>query len=256
SSRFTEADLLAIQLDDRALYLQRWHAALQAEAGRSRSAATRDLAEAARTWDGHASVDSVSYRIVRAWRLAIVERIQNGLMAPAQAALGDRFVMPDLPQMESVAWPMLEQRPLHLLPRKFASWDALLDDAAVDIRTQLLAKGPLAQRTWGERNTADICHPLAAALPAPARRWLCMPAQALPGDGNMPRVQGPDFGASQRMVVAPGHEAEGILHMPGGQSGHPLSPFWGAGHDAWVRGEPTPFLPGETGHTLRLTPVP
>ncbi len=253
---FTEADLLAIQLDDRALYLQRWHAALQAEAARSDSAATQALAEAARIWDGHASVDSVSYRIVRAWRLAVVERIQNGLMAPAQAALGDQFVMPDLPQMEAVAWPMLQQRPLHLLPRKFASWDALLDDAAVDIRTQLLALGPLAQRTWGERNTADICHPLAGALPAMARRWLCMPVQPLPGDGNMPRVQGPDFGASQRMVVAPGHEAEGILHMPGGQSGHPLSPFWGAGHAAWVRGEPTPFLPGEAGHTLRLTPVP
>jgi penicillin amidase len=43
--------------------------------------------------------------------------------------------------------------------------------------------------------------------------------------------------------VSPGREAAGYLHMPGGQSGHPLSPFYRAGHDAWVRGEPTPFLP-------------
>ena len=71
----------------------------------------------------------------------------------------------------------------------------------------------------------------------------------------MPRVEGPKFGASQRMVVSPGHEADGILHMPGGQSGHPLSPFWGAGHAAWVRGEPSPFLPGKTVHTLRLEPA-
>ena len=78
-----------------------------------------------------------------------------------------------------------------------------------------------------------------------------MPADRLPGDRNVPRVQGPAFGASQRMVVSPGHEADGIIHMPGGQSGHPLSPFWGAGHQDWVHGTPTPFLPGERS-TLRL----
>ena len=78
----------------------------------------------------------------------------------------------------------------------------------------------------------------------------------LAGDGNMPRVQSPTFGASERMVVAPGHEADGIVHMPGGQSGHPLSPFWGAGHGAWVRGEPTPFLPGTAVHALQLVHQP
>ena len=56
------------------------------------------------------------------------------------------------------------------------------------------------------------------------------------------------------MVVTPGREDEGILHMPGGQSGHPLSAFWSAGHDAWVEGRPLPFLPGRAVHTLRLLP--
>ncbi|MFZ9747284.1 MAG: hypothetical protein ACO3G4_11705, partial [Opitutaceae bacterium] len=53
---------------------------------------------------------------------------------------------------------------------------------------------------------------------------------------------------------APGREAEGILQVPGGQSGHPLSPYYRAGHAAWVRGEPSPFLPGKTRHTLTLAP--
>ena len=44
--------------------------------------------------------------------------------------------------------------------------------------------------------------------------------------------------------------------MPGGQSGHPLSPFYRAGHAAWARGEATPFLPGEPAHVLRLVPAP
>jgi penicillin amidase len=81
-----------------------------------------------------------------------------------------------------------------------------------------------------------------------------MPADPLPGDADMPRLQGRSHGASLRLVVSPGHEAEGIFEMPGGQSGHPLSPFFRAGHEAWVRGEATPFLPGPTEHTLELKP--
>jgi penicillin amidase len=56
------------------------------------------------------------------------------------------------------------------------------------------------------------------------------------------------------MVVSPGHESDGLFHMPGGQSGHPLSPFWGAGHADWLAGKPTPFLPGEATHQLMLVP--
>lgn len=250
--RFDEKDLLAIQLDDRALFLERWWKLLQAERGKG--AALSDLAKAASRWEGRASTDSVSYRIVRAWRLAVHSRIADGLTAPAQAALGDDFVMPEFPQLEGVVWPLIEQRPVHLLSRRFSTWDALLEDAAREVRHDLSQHGPLAQQRWGERNIAKICHPLANALPAFLKPKLCMPADELAGDTAMPRVVGPAFGASQRMVVSPGHEADGIIHMPGGQSGHPLSPFWGAGHDAWVKGEPTPFLPGEAKYTLTLKP--
>jgi penicillin G amidase len=154
-----------------------------------------------------------------------------------------------------VAWPLVTQRPDNLLPRRFDTWDALFEDAAMEVRDELTGQGPLVQRTWGERNTARICHPLSMALPAFAKRLLCMPFDPLEGDGNMPRVAAPDFGASERMVVSPGHEADGIIHMPGGQSGHPLSPYWGAGHEDWVHGRATPFLPGKAEHTLRLVPA-
>jgi penicillin amidase len=253
--KFNEKDMLAIQLDDRALFQDRWWKLLQSEAARDKqSPALVALAEAGKRWQGRASVDSVSYRIVRAWRLAVHARIADGLTAPAQVALGDDFIMPDLPQLEGTAWPLLTQRPAHLLSRRYATWEALLEDAAREVRDELTQRGPLQQRTWGERNTAKICHPLANALPALLKPALCMAADQLPGDGAMPRVQGPSFGASERMVVSPGHEADGIIHMPGGQSGNPLSPFWGAGHDAWVQGKPTPFLPGKAEYTLTLKP--
>lgn len=252
-ARFSERDLLAIQLDDRALFLQRWHGLLRERAMQAKTPALSALADAAAQWEGRASPQSVSYRIVRAWRLAVHARIVDGLTAPAQAALGKDYVAPELPQFEGVAWPLVAQRPPHLLSRRFASWEALLEDAAVEVRDGLARHGPLAQRRWGERNTAAICHPLASAIPL-GKRALCMPADELAGDTAMPRVAGPDFGASERMVVSPGHAADGIIHMPGGQSGHPLSPFWGAGHDDWVHGRPTPFLPGKALHVLRLQP--
>ncbi|MGO3128539.1 MAG: penicillin acylase family protein [Luteimonas sp.] len=269
-TQFVERDLLAIQLDDRALLLSRWYALLGSIANEaSDDSAVRALANASRDWNDHASVDSAGYRLVRAWRLAVHERLADGLAAPARAALGDAFETPDPPNFEGVVWPLIEQRPAHLLPRRFActpdtqrgvctpadnGWQTLFEDAARDVRDSLAGDGPLAERTWGERNTTAICHPLASAIPLLGKRALCMPAEPLPGDGTVPRVQGPAFGASQRMVVAPGYEADGITHMPGGQSGHPLSPYWGAGHDDWAQGRASPFLPQTTAHTLRLVP--
>ena len=61
------------------------------------------------------------------------------------------------------------------------------------------------------------------------------------------------FGASERFAVSPGHEAEGYLHIPGGQSGHPLSPYYRAGFRRLGGGQPLPFLPGPAQHTLTLS---
>jgi penicillin amidase len=253
--RFTEADLLAIQLDDRALLLTRWWHLLREVVTASDDPALQRLEVATRRWEGHAAVDSVSYRITRGFRGMLIDRVGEGLLAPAKAQLGQAYLAPRLGQFEGVLWPLVSERPAHLLPPSYSSWNALLTDTAKTLEADLSSQGPLDARTWGERNTAAICHPVSRALPNVARRWLCMPGDPLPGDRDMPRVQGPAFGASQRMVVSPGHEAEGLIHMPGGQSGHPLSPFWGAGHDAWVKGTPTPFLPGKTAYTLTLVPA-
>ncbi|WP_102946669.1 penicillin acylase family protein [Stenotrophomonas sp. VV52] len=254
--RFSERDLLAIQLDDRAVLMERWYRLMRDVVSHSDDPALKRLEAATREWNGRATADSVSYRVARGFRGKLLDAVSAGLLAPAKATLGEDYLEPRMPQLEGVLWPLVTERPMHLLPPPYESWEGLLADTARDLEKDLAEQGPsLAERTWGERNTADICHPISRALPGFARPWLCMPADALPGDSNLPRVQGPNFGASQRMVVSPGHEADGIIHMPGGQSGHPLSPFWGAGHQDWVQGKPTPFLPGPAQHTLRLTPA-
>jgi penicillin amidase len=141
---------------------------------------------------------------------------------------------------------------MHLLNPEFNTWEELLVAAADDVIKIVDRQGvSLPQGNWGWRNRARIRHPFANSFPW-LSHWLTMPADPLPGDADMPRVQSPGHGASERLVVSPGRESEGIFHMPVGQSAHPLSPYFRAGHEAWVRGTPTPFLPGKTEHTLRL----
>jgi penicillin amidase len=250
------ADLLAVQLDDRAVFLERWQKLLlatltpEAIAQKKTRAEFRALAE---KWDGHASIDSVSYRLVRSWRNAVSALAFEAIFEPCR----DSYEQFDWSQFhyEGPLWTLLHERPKHLLNPRFATWDELLLAAVDRVTAQLDREGvPLSRATWGQRNTTRIRHPLSGALPEFLARWINLPRHALPGDSNMPRVQGPSFGASERFAVMPGHEAEGIFHMPGGQSGHPLSPFFSAGHAAWEKGEPTPFLPGKTEHTLTLKP--
>jgi penicillin amidase len=158
-------------------------------------------------------------------------------------------------QFEEAAWRLIQERPAHLLDPRFRDWDEFLlsavDEAIADIAQD--CGEPLAGCSWGERNLTKIQHPLSRAVPRLAR-WLDMPSAPMGGDNDMPHVHVSGFGASERFAVSPGREQEAYFHMPGGQSGHPLSPFYRAGHEAWVRGEPTPFLPGPAQHTLRLAP--
>jgi penicillin amidase len=158
-------------------------------------------------------------------------------------------------QFEGPLWQLVTQRPAHLIDPHYPSWEAALLGSLDRALAELQKECEELQRcTWGADNTLRMRHPLTAALPF-ASHWLDMPAQPLPGDQHMPRVQGAAFGASQRLVVSPGREAQGSLQAPGGPVDHPLSPFYGAGHDAWVRGEPTPLLPGAAKHTLTLRPT-
>ncbi|MDB6126463.1 MAG: Penicillin amidase, partial [Verrucomicrobia bacterium] len=252
----TPSDLRAIQLDDRAVFLASWQKRLletlspEAVAQKPSRAQFRQLVE---KWEGRASVDSVSYRLVRGFRAKTAELALNPIFAgcvEANAAFDwHRF------HYEAPLQALLREKPMHLLDPRYSNWDELelaaVDAVIVDFDKMGI---PLESATWGKRNTAHIYHPFGRMLPGWIAGWLNMPADPLPGDVDMPRVQTPSFGASMRMVVSPGHEDEGLLHMSGGQSGHPLSPYYRSSHAAWVKGEPTPLLPGPAVHTLTLSP--
>jgi penicillin amidase len=255
SEHFIPADLFSIQLDDRALFLSRWRQLLERTLNLAPASAWRTEMQAAlRDWDGHASINSAAYRIVRTFRQEVIDSILDNFAAEARRRYPN-FLLPRLAQSEHAVWILLEQRPLHLLPPEYTDWNQLLVACAQRIAERMQTQpGGITARTWGEQNTAAIQHPLSRMLPGFIAQWLDMPRDPLPGDSYMPRIQSPNFGASQRFVVAPGDEEQGYFSMPGGQSGHPLSPYYGSGHADWVTGKATAFLPGPPEHRLSLLP--
>lgn len=251
----TPADLLAIQLDDRGRYLDRWQKLLLAvltDDAVTQKKLRGELRDLAKAWQGHASIDSAGYRIIRMFRTKVTERTLAPFLDKPQRTY-EAFKWGTM--MEDAVWQLITEKPARLLNTDHRSWESLLLAAADDVIADADKQGvPLANYTWGARNTLRMRHPFARFLPAWIGRTISMPAEPLPGDSNMPRVQGVSFGASERFVVSPGREEEAIFQMPGGQSGHPLSPFFRAGHDDWAKGRPAPFLPGKAQHTLTLAP--
>lgn len=249
--------MVNIQLDDRALFLSRWRDLLLELLTREAVDSTQARQQARdriQMWSAHAAADDAGYRIVRAFRLQARKDVFDSLTAVARTRFPGTTFTPS-PQFEGALWQLVTQRPAHLLDPRYASWEESLLASFDAALSQLQQEcGDIASCTWGRQNTLSMRHPLSGALPL-AARWLDMPSAQIPGDANMPRVIGPRFGASQRLVVAPGREAEGVFQMPGGPVDHPLSPFYAAGHEQWVKGESLPLLPGATRHTLRLTPL-
>ena len=255
---FSPEDMLAIQYDDRALFLAPWRELLLELLDGNGARGDADLAEyrdLVAAWNPRAAPESVGYRLVRAFRLELKQRVFHVLTAPAREVYGDDVALRVSNQFEGPLWSLVTERPLHMLPAGYGSWEEFMLAAVGEnlgwFRDNF--DGPLSERTWGERNTASIRHPLSSNVPW-LGAWLDMPEDRLNGDLDMPKAQGPTFGASQRHAVYPGDEANSILHMPTGQSGHPLSDFYARGHADWVEGRPNPFLPGEAAYTLTLRP--
>ena len=209
----SENDMLRVQLDDRALFLARWQKLLldDPDPGRrgARTPAAPRPAGSWRRWGGRAAIDSVGYRVVRAFRERVRDLVLDPLLAPARAKDPKRLRPGTAPnaRWEGPVWALVTERPAHLLDPRHASWDALLLSALDAVLEELTKDGrPLAERTWGERNTTLIRHPLSRAVPQ-LGGFLDMPREPLPGDNHMPRFQSPvgrRLGAVRRLARARG----------------------------------------------------
>jgi penicillin amidase len=250
--RFTAADLLSIQLDTSAEFLTRWRMLLLQALNRVTDQPRIRLREIVeRDWDGQASPGSAGYRLTRMFREEVSDAVIAFVLVECTEA-DPAFDYRTVRRREGPIWKLVSERPMHLLDPRYASWDELILQAAQEVVARAEREGGL-EEPWSRWNVTSYRHPLSAALPF-AGRWLDMPLQPLPGDLYTPNMHWNSSASSERMIVSPGRESEGVMHMPTGQSGHPLSPFYANSHAAWVNGEATPFLPGPTLYTLTLTP--
>jgi len=244
--------MLRIQLDDRSALMLSWQKLLlslldePALAGHPERAQFKQLVT---DWNGRASVDAVGYRLVRGFHDQLAQSVWtmmlNGLQLPvAQNYVPSRF--------DDALWLLASRQPMHLLAPSYSDWRQFLLEQVDETIKELHESCPkLESCTWGARKPVHIQHPLSNAIPL-LSHFLDMPQMQLPGDHDMPRVQDGSVGASERFAVSPGHEDQGYIHLPGGQSGHPLSPYYRAGFMDWALGNPSPFLPGPSEHRLTL----
>ncbi|AWF81154.1 penicillin acylase family protein [Microbulbifer sp. A4B17] len=247
---FNERDLLKIQLDDQALFLERWQQHLLSLLEDQED--YREINDQIQNWGGRASVDSVGYRIVRNYRLKLMELTTAPILTYMRRHQPNFSFGQLKRQFEYPLWEMAQNEPQQLLNPDFESWNAI-KLAALDQVLEKMSRSnqPLKRQSWGAENMAKIQHPLGKAIP-PLNWFLAMPAEPLEGDTHMPRFQSPTHGASQRLVVSPGRDSHGIFHMATGQSAHPLSPFFGNGHKDWTEGNASPLAKRETRYRLTL----
>ncbi len=251
--RFAEPDMLSIQLDPTALRMVFWQqqmlAALDKGKADPRLAA---MIAPVRAWDGRAEPASVGYRLIQTFRH---DAIRNAYVAYAGKPTEGDSSSYALSSAEQAMRVLLRARPPALVPPGSPSWDQFLATVLAGVARSVEEKagGDVDRFTWGAYLTASIHHPLAQAIPLLG--WLTDPKdEPVPGDNGVVRAQTRGHGASERLVVSPGHEAQGLFHMPGGQSGAPFAPYYLAGHRDWVEGRAAPLLPGATRWTLILKP--
>lgn len=258
----TEKDLLALQLDTRAdFYRDYLEIALrvletaETETEPDKTGLRRQMQSYLQTWDGQAEPGSSGLAVLVEFRKELMEVVFSPLLALCRSidpGCDYPWSYPDVPLQR-----LLDAKIPELLPRQrtYSDWDVLVRSALERSAQRLMERHHAPSMdwlTWGRMDEDRISHPLSGAIPL-LGYLLDMPQQPLPGCAHCVRLAR-NGGATERLVVSPGHDEEGILHMPAGQSGHPLSSHYGDQHQSWVEGLPIPLWAGPARHTLTFEP--
>jgi penicillin amidase len=251
----TEADMCKLQADTVCeIYEFYSHLALDALTDQG-DPELNIVRRAIQAWDGKAGVDSQGLVFLTYFRENLAQSIFTPIVK--SCAKADENFVYAWPNLDTPLRMILTERPPELLPEGHASWDefivAKLNAGVQQLKEETKVKS-LENLSWGKLNKAEIFHPLAQQDRSFAGRILNMPDDPLPGCVFSVCASEPGYGASIRMVVAPGMESAGAMHITCGQSGHPLSQHYDDQNEYWASQQPLPFLPGPASHTLTLSP--
>ncbi len=257
--KMDERDMFSIQLDTRSEFFEFYrNLALKMMGGAYRE--DPELAEARQyieAWNGRMDADSLGIGLLWGWR----EKLSAEVFAPMVARC--RQTDPDFyyawRKLETPLRALLTERIPATLPNpQYRDWQDLLLKTLVETLKELKQRHgvkTLSDLTWGEINRVPIRHSFSKSMPflSPV---LDMEEREMSGcSGFCVRIAGNGHGATERMVVSPGYPDQGILHMPGGQSGHPLSEHYRDQQRAWQDGLPLSFLPETSKHEIIFAPT-
>jgi penicillin amidase len=257
----TEQDLLRMQLDVQTdFYRYYQELALSVIDGKQIGEAVGELGALwhyLRAWDGRAELDSLGLPVLVEFRRILADAVLSPFLVRC------RELDPNFQylwrNMDEPLRELLEAQAPELQPERdiYSNWKAfLLAKLKEAAHTALAACGAssIDKVTWGCVSQTRIEHPFSQAMPIMGSLLLNMPAEPIPGCRQCVRLTTSRGGASERMVVAPGHEASAVFHMPAGQSGHPLSEFYRDQHPNWVKGTASELLVGKTKYWLKFKP--
>lgn len=254
----TEQDLLAIQLDSRSGVLDFYQQlALEQLRGLSdKDTALQEAETALQAWDGHMRTNSLGAAFLNEFRNRLAQEVFAKVVAACRVHDPDfRYAWRE---METPLRLLLTQRPQGLLNARYHDdWRRMILDTVRETSHELHRQYPginLAQLTWGQTHPIALQHPF-SKVASFLGNVLDMPTFASDGCASVcVRVMDSGHGASERLVLSPAHPENAIFHMPGGQSGHPLSQHYRDQQPLWQDGIAAPLQANAKPHVLSVSP--
>lgn len=249
----TEQDMLALQLDTKVDFYRYYQQLALSLLEKSTDKQFITLKQQLKNWDGHAERESSGFALLVEFRRLLLKTVISPFMLKCRS-YDPTFRFSSAMADVSVQHLVNTKIP-QLLPDKshYSDWDSFLLGVLTRAQNNIKKHGAVEDLTWGKINRVKIRHPFSASLPL-LQNWLDMPKKSLPGCVQCVRVSNPNYGASERMVVSPGNEKNALFQMPGGQSGHPLSPHYNDQQNGWVEGLSIPLRAGKSVVHLQFLP--
>ncbi len=246
SRKWTAQDFLSIQRDTLSLthlwYRDELLKCPKAEGELSSSGILKTAYSLVRDWDGHASLDSSAYPIMKQFRFSLfknlIQPIAHTISPEKESILFSRL------SNDFLLTRIISSQKGNFLPASFSSYCELLIHSFKETVDDLgFSATHLSDLKWGELNQSHIQHPFSRILPAFLQPLLNLPQKPMPGDYLVPNVMTPTNGASMRLVVDFSNPAHSLFSQPGGQSGSVFSSHYRDSYPEWIEGKALPFEP-------------
>jgi penicillin amidase len=228
------------------------------------------LADLLARWDGTAAAGSRAFGVLVRLRQILAQQVLTPYLSACRArdpAYQYPYQMLDRPLLA-----ILRRHDPALLPRAAepGGWAAFIagcaEQAAAELATATSRRPglpywlvppwvPRGRRLprWGRVNSGGLRHPLETLAPW-AAGLLGVAPRPQAGALHVVRTCVPGFGSAGRAVLTPDPGGFAAVDLPGGQSGHPLSPHFADRHKAWSSAPPRPRRPPRVRCSYMLRP--